>query len=306
MTTRLYLFLILTTLVLSTTAQEPIARIPRNTYRIPFELTEHNNISVQLVLNKQDTVRLMFHTAASSVTLTEEAIQKLKSLRFSGTDTVSSWGGGGNSARFSPGNSLQAGALQWNNIPIWENKHSGRGTDGKFGLDLFQNKVVEIDFDQKQIILHDALPRKSRKYEKLPVTYTNDLMFVQADCQAGDSLLSNKMLIHSGYAGAVLLDDQFAATHKLAEKLTIVGEKELKDSYGNSIKTQKVLLPALLIGQEKLALVPAGFFAGAIGRQKMSILGFDVLKRFNLLIDAQRAHIYLRPNKLKRTGYMNV
>lgn len=43
------------------------------------------------------------------------------------------------------------GAMQWDDVSIWENKNSGQYTDGKFGTDLFANKVVEIDFD-KQVI----------------------------------------------------------------------------------------------------------------------------------------------------------
>lgn len=62
-----------------------------------------------------------------------------------------------------------------------------------------------------------------------------------------------------------------------AEKLKIIGEKELKDSYGNIIKTQKAILPAFKIGHTTRSLVPVGFFAGAIGRQKMSIIGGDIL-----------------------------
>lgn len=273
---------------------------------IPFEITEHNNLAVQAILNNTDTVRLMFHTAASSVTLTEDAIKKLKSLRFNGTDTVSSWGGGGNTARFNQSNVLQIGDLHWNNISIWENKNSGRGTDGKFGTDLFENRVMEIDFDKKRIILHAALPRKVRRYEQLKLIHEDEFMFMEAICESGKGTISNKFLLHTGYSGAVLLDDQFVTDHQLGEVLKITGEKELKDSYGNILKTRKAVLPALTIGKHKLVNVSASFFDGAIGRQKMSIMGFDILKRFNLIIDTKRNYIYLKPNSLKNAGYMNV
>lgn len=302
----LYLFAIMATLFQITYAQEKTAILPGTAYAIPFEITEHNNLAVQAILNGTDTVKLMLHTATSDVTLTEEAINKLKSLRFSGTDTVTSWGGGGNAARFSPGNSLQIGDLRWNNISIWENKNSGRGTDGKFGTDLFKDRVVEIDFDKKRMIVHANLPRKARKYEQLKLTYENDFMFIEATCETGKGTVSNKLLLHSGYSGAMLLDDKFVADHQLGGILKITGEKELKDSYGNILKTKKVILPALVIGKQKLSDVPAGFFEGAIGRQKMSIMGFDILKRFNLIIDAQRTYIYLKPNGLKNTSYINV
>lgn len=42
---------------------------------IPFQLTAHNNLSIKAVVNKQDTVDLMFHTASSGVTLIKKPLK---------------------------------------------------------------------------------------------------------------------------------------------------------------------------------------------------------------------------------------
>lgn len=276
-------------------------------YSIPFTLTEYNNLSVRAILNQQDTVQLMFHTAANDLTLTEEAIQKLKSIRFDNTtDSIKSWGGSANSSRLSKNNSLQIAGISWENIPIWENKNSGQHTDGKFGIDLFKNKVIEIDFDKKVISIYTRLPKIDKTYQQLALLFENDDMFLEAGLTIDKTMYKNKFLIHSGYSGAVLLDDQFANNNKLGEKLKIVGEKSLKDSYGNILKTKKAILPALKIGNEQLTDVPAAFFEGAIGRQKISIIGGDILKRFHWIIDAQRQYVYLKPGKFKTVDYTNL
>lgn len=274
-------------------------------YRIPFQLTEYNNLSVQAILNEKDTVNLMLHTAANAVTLTEEAIRNLKSLSFAGTDSVKSWGGGGNPSRFSKGNVLKIRELVWKDVPIWENKNSGPKTDGKFGIDLFDNKVIELDFEKKIITLYKNLPAKAATYEKLKLIVENDNLFIEARCEIGTSTFTNKFLIHSGYSGTILFDDKFVSETKIDEKLTIVAEKELKDSFGNVLKTKKAILPAFMFGNKKLTNVPVGFFTGAIGRQKMSIVGGDILKRFNLIIDAKRDYIYLKANTLSTLNYAN-
>jgi hypothetical protein len=273
---------------------------------IPFELTDHNNLSIRAILNGKDTVRLMFHTAASSLMLTEEATNRITSLQFDRTDSVSSWGGGGNTSRFSKSNSLQIGTQTWDSLPVWEDKNSGPGTDGKFGPNLFANTVIEIDFDNKVIVLSEKLPAKAKKYDKLPLVFKNDNMFVQAVCAIGTDTFTNRFLLHSGYAGDVLLDDQFVADHKMSEKLTIVDEKSLKDSFGKVVKTKRAILPSFHVGKQTLTDIPVGFFEGSIGRQKMSIIGADVLKRFNIIIDAQRTFIYLKANRLNKSGYINV
>ncbi|MBK7599470.1 MAG: hypothetical protein IPJ07_13485 [Acidobacteria bacterium] len=38
-----------------------------------------------------------------------------------------------------------------------------------FGLDFFQNLIVEIDFHYDRIALHEKLPRKVEKYERLKI-----------------------------------------------------------------------------------------------------------------------------------------
>jgi hypothetical protein len=277
------------------------------THTIAFKLTDYNNISIPAILNNTDTVHLMFHTAASSVTLTEESVKKLKSIQFKEvTDSVKSWGGQSNSSRLSVQNSIRMGDLLWEKIPIWENINSGHYTDGKFGIDLFKGRVIEIDFDKNIIRLHASLPKKIKKYEKAKLIFKDDMMFLEADCAVGDSSFSNIFLIHSGYSGAILFDDKFAGDNKLSEKLQILGEKILKDSYGNIVKTKQAILSSLKIPGKSLVNVPAGFFEGSIGRQKMSILGGDILKRFNLIIEADRSYIYLKANKLMNTEYKKI
>lgn len=270
---------------------------------IPFELTKYNNLSVPVSLNKKDTVHLMFHTASSSVTLTEDGVKKLTTLQFSRTDTVKSWGGGGNASRFSAGNTLQLGELTCEQVSIWEDKYSGHFTDGKFGPGLFKDKVIEIDFDKKQIVLYTSLPKKTKRYTKLKADFEHDMLFVQAMCNTGNDTVSNRFLIHSGYSGGVLFDDKFAADHKLNEHLQVIATQEMKDAFGNTLKTRKAVLPGFTLGKTTLLNAPASFFEGALGRQKMSFIGGDIIKRFNIIIDAQRNFVYLRPNQGKKSPY---
>jgi hypothetical protein len=280
-----------------------VEKLPK-THTIPFKLTEYNNLSVEAILNKTEKVNLMFHTAATAVDMTAEATKKLTSLKFTDKkDGVKSWGGGSNSSRFSVGNSIQIGDLTWEKVTIWEDINSGQHTDGKFGIDLFKGRIIEIDFDQSVIRLHSSLPKKVKQYDKAKLSVDDEMLFIEAGCSINGSSLTNKFLIHSGYAGAILFDDKFASDNKLSEKLEIVGEKILKDSFGNEVKTKQAILPLLKIQNKSLTNVPVGFFEGAIGRRKMSILGGDILKRFNLVIDAKREYIYLKANKIANSAY---
>ncbi|MFN0110588.1 MAG: aspartyl protease family protein [Blastocatellia bacterium] len=264
---------------------------------ISFTLTDQNNLVVSVALNDTDTLNLMLHTAASDVTLTEDAARKTKSIKFTETSKMKSWGGESDS-RFSKGNQVRIGQLRRSNITVWENKNSGKDTDGKFGLDLFQNRIVEIDFDQRRIVLHEKLPRKAGKYERLKIENQNGQLLVQGNCLIEGKSYSNKFLLHSGYSGGILLDDAFAANTGVDGKIPITEESSLKDSFGNTIKVKKGILPEFALGKARIYNVPTGFFSGAIGAQKMSVLGGEVLKQFNLIFDIANNDLYIAPRRV--------
>jgi hypothetical protein len=271
--------------------------------RIPFQLTEFNNLSVQGVVNGRDTLALMFHTAETGLTLTDSAVRKMHGLRFDGADSVKSWGGTA-VGHYSKNNSLQIGDWHWDSLTVWVDDNSGQHTGGKFGPNLFSGKAIGIDFDAGLIRVYpDGLPAGMEAWQKMKLESEGGAMYIEGICVVNGHSFARRFLLHSGYAGSLLLDDQFVADNRLDTMLPVVGVRELKDSYGHILKTKKVLLPGFRIGGEELASVPAAFFEGAIGRQKKSVLGGDILKRFDWIIDAKREYIYMRPSRLRASPY---
>lgn len=266
---------------------------------IPFTFTDHNNIVVRAVLNDTDMLNLMLHTAATDVMLTEDATRKSKSIKFTDTDKMKSWGGESDS-RFSKGNQVQLGDLKRNNINVWEDKNSGKDTDGKFGLDFFQNRIIEIDFDHHRITLRNHLPPKVKKYEHLKIENQDGQLLVQGSCLIEGKTYTNKFLIHSGYSGGVLMDDAFAVSSGVDGKIKITDESSLTDSFGHTIKVKKGILPVFVLGSSKISNVPTGFFAGAIGAQKMSVIGSEILKQFNIIFDIANKDLYLEPRRARK------
>lgn len=275
-------------------------------YSIPFQLSPYNSIIIKAILNNIDTVNLMLHTASADVTITEESFSKLKTVKFQGSvDSVKSWGGSLNSSEFSKNNSLEIGNLNWNDITIWKDKNSGQGTDGKFGLNLFENQILELDFNKNRLIVETKMPKKQKKFEKFQLISKNDGIFIKGVCKTEIDNFVNTFLIHFGYAGDVLFDDKFAGENKIGQQIKITGENKLKDAYGNVLTTKRGVLPMFILGKYQLVSLPVGFFEGAIGRQKISIIGGDIIKRFNWIIDVRRGYIYLKPNKNFSTKFSN-
>jgi len=266
---------------------------------IPFELMDHNNLVIQVILNDKDSLRFMFHTATSSLTVISDHAE---SIVWDKEESVESWGGASN-AKYSSNNSLSIGDYQWDSLAIWGNKNSGPTTDGKFGPNLFEDKVIEIDFDNSVINIHQSLPNKAKSYQKLAIKFENGFMFIEGSSEIGTTHFTNQFLIHSGFGGTILFDDETVKNQQLNKLLKVTKEDELKDSYGNVIKTKKAVLPLLSIGDKKFKKLTVGFFEGAVGRQKMSVIGSELLKRFNIIIDAKREYIYLKANGLAKIAF---
>jgi hypothetical protein len=267
-------------------------------HSIPFTLTKHNNITIKALLNERDQVNLMFHLAAGSVSLTRQATRRLNSVKFDSDASVTSWGGQKQPVRYSSSNTLQIWQQRWTTLAITEDKHSGHETDGKFGPHLFAGKVFELNFDTKKLLVHSELPKTTQQYTRFEIKLKNGTMFIASRTQVGDSLIPHSFMIHTGFGGAVLFDDKFAAAQQLGKRLQVVGGRELKDSMGNIIKTSRVIVPSMVFGEFELQNVPAEIFPGAMGRQKLSVVGADILKRFNIIFDIGNGQIFMKPNSL--------
>jgi len=266
---------------------------------IPFLLTPKNNISVKAQLNGQDTIALMFHTAVTEVGLIATVAEKLLKIDSAQSVEAYSWGGTGE-ARYVLNNQLQIGSFLVDSLTIWIGQLSGQGTEGKFGPSFFKNQVVEINFEDQQLLIHKALPADllKRGFKKFALSYEHGMMFLKAELRLGAKVFEHSFMIHTGYGGALLLDDELVRKQGVGAQVEVLSESELRDSYGNVLKTKKGLLPGLDLGGHDFEAVPISFFEGGLDRQKYSVVGGSLLKRFHILFDEANATVYLKPNAL--------
>lgn len=266
------------------------------TVRIPFTLTPAHNLSVHATLNATDSLELMFHTGVDSVSLTKDAIAKLSRFDANESIDVQSWGGT-TQARRSTGNTLRIGDFAWRDVAITESDNSGTGTDGKFGPSQFGERIIEIDFDARELVIHPTLPEIDARFERLDLVVRHGALFVSGEIGAGDRRCTTEFMLHTGFGGTALLDESFVHAHGLDDELPSMRGTELKDSYGNTVKTRKVVVPSLRLGSLTFRDVPAGLFDGALGSQRVSVLGGALLERCNLILDVAHHHLYLAPSR---------
>jgi hypothetical protein len=263
---------------------------------IPFTLTNYNNISIQTIVNQRDTLNLMFHSGVGSVYVTKDGLAKTKYLKVDKSGQVTSWAGRAE-AGSSTFNSLRVGNFECDSLEITIDEQSGRGTDGKFGFSFFDNSVLEVNYDLSQLIIHQKLPKSMKGYVKLPLEFVNSSFFLDTKIKIKDKVYADKFMFHTGYSGNLILGTQFMDKHQLRGQLDTLGVTELKDSYSNIMKNITTKIASLRVGESDFVDIKGSVMDKKV-RFPTSVLGNDVLKRFNVLVDFQHDFIYLKPNKL--------
>lgn len=267
---------------------------------IPFELTEFNNLKIKACLNHTDTLYLKFDSGATGLLLTREAIAQKTGLLTPQPGVERP-----DYSQMKRYNTLNFGQLSWDSLEVYPVALSGQGTDGRFGWDLFDGRVVEIDYDRSLFIVHSTRPKIAKGYTKLPMEYANSLFCIQGALEIQGKKYPNRFLFDNGYQRTIMLDTSLLTHQHVPEHLKVIKKTIMKNGQGKEFPVVTVNTDGLILGQAALADIPA---------QKLTtfnpagfavhILGNEVLKRFNTILDFQRNCVYLKPNTLRNLPYV--
>jgi hypothetical protein len=159
----------------TTTAQKRFADYEKERYgyflteskkkalRIPFEV--HSNlIVVPVQVNNSDTLRFILDTGVSTTIITDPGALVPNSLRFTRKVTISGAGeGAAVEAYIAIGNTIDMYGMRANhqNIVVLEedvlqlSEYVGLPVHGIFGYEIFNNFVVTIDFQHRELTLRE-------------------------------------------------------------------------------------------------------------------------------------------------------
>ncbi|MBO0931441.1 hypothetical protein [Fibrella aquatilis] len=199
---------------------------------------------------------------------------------------------------------IQLGKRVFTNPSVTVTRLTAHEMDGRFGPNLFEGKVVEIDYDKQLLIIHEKRPRRLNGYTKSPLLFIRSFACIAANLRVGNNLYSGNFLLDSGSNMAVILDSAWAAHEQFPTNLPLLNVKKVSDPRGFVYETKTVQLPLIRVSTFELTNVPTTLL-GSKNPDGFSLnyLGNDLLKRFNTILDLKNDCIYLKPNKLINLGY---
>lgn len=272
---------------------------------IPFTLGWNNSIRLKGRINSSQLLDLIFDTGANGIVLSANALSKQLNLKIDETITGSGIGGTSQDG-LSTSNELQLAGLTWPDIRLTVKYEGKPAADGVIGYNVFDGNIVELDYDKNLLIVQHRLPEKVTSYSKHDLRFRDGLSYVKLSLNVGKKISEAWFDFDTGGAISLFVNNDFATSAGLYGVLKKLGTDDLKGAGPNRIAVETVQLPKLAFGPFELTDVPMNMeTASSTNGPAFNIVGSDILKRFNCIIDYQNDVVYVKPNSHTTDLYFN-
>ena len=182
----------------------------------------------------------------------------------------------------------------------------GRRFDGVIGHDLFAAFVVEIDYEGRRLRLFDRRRGRPGAGAAIPIRLVDRKPYLAAEVSPGGATeIPANLHLDTGFGGAIGLNANFVARHRLIERVgpTLRG---MARGVGGATEVRIARLPGVRIGEVAVA-GPTATLASVQGRGVRSDssgrIGGELLRRFTVTIDYRGRTLTLEPNAAFRSPF---
>jgi len=263
----------------------------QRTDTLPFFMKD-SRIYFKGKLNGSEDLKIMFDLGAGITALNQTSVGKAH-VKFDGTISVQNTNGTNNEPSAS-NNQLEIAGLKWSKVPLVQVRNLGNGDDLIIGNSLFRDKIIEIDYEKKIMILSDSLNKNLNGYSAHDVIYYQDRPRFEVKVKVGTQYYPFHFLFDTGRDGTMLIGDDFTNRYGLWDKF----DKIL--SLGNK---RIVRIPEVQIGSKTFKDIVTNVNNPRHPHPKQSLLGNQLLNQFNLILDNHNGMIYLKPNSLQHDNF---
>ncbi len=278
---------------------------------IPFKLV-NNLVIIPVFINGSDTLHFILDTGVQSTLLTHLsgkdsiALSHLRKIQIKGLGA-----GMETEAYHSHSNKIQIGdalcpkadvLILTKDIFMLSTK-LGTTVHGLIGYDVFKSFVVEIDYDSKQLTLHNPAKYKRHKQKgvALPLSIENSKPYLKTQIVQDDSsVVEVKLVVDTGASHSLSLEKTPNSLIKLP-KQTI--ESYLGRGVSGDIRGKIGRIANLQIADFQFLDLPVSYpdeeyIKNVVGvAQRHGNLGAEVLRRFHILFDYANQEMIVKPSK---------
>ena len=276
---------------------------------IQFQLA-NSLIYMQASLNGSHPLWVILDTG-SSFTVIDESVLRMLGLQFLGEGNA--YGPGQGSPQkfaFASHTTLMFAGANLDNqtvasLPLgWFARELGRSVDGFLGSNVFRNYVVEIDYANQTLRLHNpATYSYSGSGQRLPLQFVWDnIPSVRAEVVAQDgTAITGVFIVDSGATTAIWLSKAFTDAHPefLSAQETI--EVPNVVAVGGEFTSRLGRVPAFRLGGFVISMPLTQFSQNTSGifatPDVAGTIGAQTLQRFKVIFDYPHMEMILEPNE---------
>jgi hypothetical protein len=276
---------------------------------IPFELEDNGHIYLKVRVNtSKEVLNFIFDTGATSDLLDSAAAEKL-GLESDYQQPVS---GAGGSQIYKM--VLNQKLVLDENIEVDKthlvlmnlarlNKVSEKTIDGILGYSLLKKYNAKIDYDNKKLVLYDKEEViNTIGYTAVPFEFGNGIPIPQFDVSItlnnGESY-NGKILFDCGAGITLMANTPFCEKNALSKRagksMILKSENLARGSISEEIAIKSISVGGFRLDELTVLLAHdkegVSSYDGYLG-----ILGSQVIKRFNVILDYKSKVLYLKPN----------
>ncbi|OGX85839.1 hypothetical protein BEN48_14130 [Hymenobacter glacialis] len=185
----------------------------------------------------------------------------------------------------------------------------GMPIHGILGSELFRSFVVALQLDNNQMVVHDPATFRApsgKKWDAVPLTVQKNKAYFTANVQLTDSLtLPLKLVLDTGASHALSIELE-------SDPRLMAPARRLPTDLGRGLSgiVQGYLgrVPTLRLGRYRLRSVLTSYPNAADVQSRTDVarngnIGYELLKRFSLIIDYPHQRMLLRPNSRFRDPF---
>lgn len=176
-------------------------------------------------------------------------------------------------------------------------KYLGIRVQGILGIDFFKNLIVQIDYDERKLIVHDPETFKApKKFQTVNLSGLDEKPYIRGkinvEAQQRDTA---RFLVDTGASHAILIEMNEENNIPLPEKHI---ESSLGRGLSGNISGYIARVNAIKLGKHGLALVIASFtreYSKIQKKGRVGTIGGELLSRFNVILDMPNNLIHFKP-----------
>lgn len=263
---------------------------------IPITI-ERGKVHLRGSINSSKELDLIFDTGADACVLYPSGLSSGATLVFDGT-SLNQGTGGTAMRRTSSDNRIEIGGARWTHESVMFIDKQADHADGIIGYSLFEDRIVEIDYDRMVLVLHESLPAHTAGFTKIPMPFAGSLPAVEIVMKSGDNVWRGPFILDTAGNGTMLVNQAFAAESGLHGILNKVGSGVSKGVGSGSVHTNQLMMPTLALAGHEMPNVPIYVEVPSEGNKAPpgGVICTDVLARFNSVLDFPSGQAYFKPN----------